>query len=296
MRRDSFSEYHPGITFTFFIAAIVFGMCFIHPAFWISSVVLSTAYVVSIRGRRAAKILLILLILFLAVSLINPMFTADGEHVLFLLPWGRPYTMEALCYGLAAGGMFVTVLLWFAAYNEVMSSDKFLFLFGRLMPSLSLVLTMILRLVPSFQRKMAQIVGARKCIGMVGDVDRRSSINAGMAVTAALTSWALEGGIITADSMQSRGFGVGKRSAFAVYRLENRDVILLGVMILLILVVLLCAFHGGMKTAYIPKIELAGTDVPYMITGMIAYVLFMAIPTALNIVETVRWHYLKSKI
>ena len=297
MSRDTFSTYHPGITFLFFIAAIVFGMCFIHPAFWISSCVLSAVYAVTIKGGRVVKLLLIMLIVFAVVSLVNPLFTVDGSHVLAVLPWGRPYTLEALCYGMAAGGMFVTVLLWFSSYNAVMSSDKFLYLFGRMIPSIALVLTMILRLVPLFQTKAKQIAGARKCVGMIsGASSNKDKINHGMTVTSALTSWALEGGIITADSMQSRGFGSGKRTTFSIYRMNSRDMILLAVMVLLAGAVLVCAIKGGMKTAYIPHIELTGTESPYMVAGIIAYIIFMAIPTILNIAEAVRWHYLKSGI
>ena len=297
MSRETFSTYHPGITFLFFVAAIVFGMCFIHPVFWISSCILSAAYVVTIKGRKSLKLLLIMLLVFAVVSLINPLFTAEGNHVLAVTPWGRPYTLEALCYGMAAGGMFVTVLLWFSAYNAVMSSDKFLFLFGRMIPSISLVLTMILRLVPLFQKKAMQIAGARKCIGMSSAAEtRKEKINAGMAVTSALTSWALEGGIITADSMQSRGFGSGRRTSFSIYRMDSRDIFLLLLMIVLAVFILLCAAMGGMKTAYIPDIELTGPETPYMTAGIIAYVIFMAIPTVLNIVEGIRWHYLRSGI
>lgn len=297
MSRDTFSTYHPGITFLFFIAAIVFGMCFIHPAFWISSVILSAAYAVTIKGRRAVKLLLIMFLVFAAVSLINPLFTAEGEHVLAIMPWGRLYTLEALCYGMAAGGMFVTVLLWFSSYNEVMSSDKFLFLFGRMIPSISLVLTLILRLVPIFQVKTRQIAGARKCIGLSGsEASNKEKVNNGMAIVSALTSWALEGGIITADSMQCRGFGSGRRTTFSIYRLDGRDLSILAVMILLAGTVLVCALKGGMKTAYIPSIEFAGNGTPYMMAGLIAYVIFMAIPTILNIVEAFKWHYLRSGI
>ena len=297
MSRDTFSTYHPGITFLFFIAAIVFGMYFIHPAFWISSCVLSAAYAVTIKGRSAVRLLFILLLVFVVVSLINPLFTAEGRHVLITLPWGRPYTLEALCYGMAAGGMFVTVLLWFSSYNAVMSSDKFLYLFGRMIPSIALVLTMILRLVPLFQAKARQIAGARKCVGMAtGAASKKEKISHGMAVTSALTSWALEGGIITADSMQSRGFGSGRRTTFSIYRMDSRDLILLAVMILLTGTVLLCAVKGGMKTVYIPDIELTGTDTPYMVAGISAYIFFMAIPTILNIAEAVKWHYLRSGI
>ena len=281
----------------FFIAVIVFGMCFIHPAFWISSCLMSAAYVFTIKGTKAFKLFLTMLLVFALVSLINPLFANQAGHTIVTLPGGRPYTWEALCYGMAVGGMFVTVLQWFSAYNAVMTSDKFLFLFGRMIPSLSLVLTMILRLVPEFQDKARQISGARKGIGLSGEgADSREKVKDGMAVVSALTGWALEGGIITADSMQSRGFGSGRRTSFSIYRMDSRDIILLILMIFLVCTVFFCMAKGGMETAYIPEIQITSADSPYMVIGFTAYIIFMAIPVILNIGEALRWHYLRSGI
>ena len=35
-----------------------------------------------------------------------------------------------------------------------------------------------------------------------------------MSILGALTSWALEGSVVTADSMRSRGYGTSKRTSF----------------------------------------------------------------------------------
>lgn len=271
MKSDVFATYHPGITFLFFIAAIVFGMCFTQPAFLVASCVLSSAYLITIKGAGAFKYIGVLAVVCAIIAVINPFFNIYGEHVLFTVFGGRPYTLEALFYGLKIGGMFATILLWFAAYNSVMTSDKFLFLFGRAAPSITLVLTMILRLIPLFQRKAFQIAGARKCIGMGGTSgSRKESIESSMAVTSALTSWALEGGIITADSMTSRGFGSGRRTTFSIYRFDGRDKLLMIIMIVL-----------------------AGASV---FGFLAAYAAFLAVPTVLNILEALKWHNLRSGI
>lgn len=44
---------------------------------------------------------------------------------------GNPLTLESLWYGAAAGGMLVCILMWFHCYNVVMTSEKFIHLFGR---------------------------------------------------------------------------------------------------------------------------------------------------------------------
>ena len=61
--------------------------------------------------------------------------------------------------------MLVAMMLWFASFHLVMTSDKFTYLFGRAIPALSLVLTMVLRLVPSYRRKADALMTARACIG-----------------------------------------------------------------------------------------------------------------------------------
>ena len=57
MQRDRFQDYHPAIQFLFFIAAIVFSMCFVHPAFVVCSVFFSACYLVMLRGRKAWKVI-----------------------------------------------------------------------------------------------------------------------------------------------------------------------------------------------------------------------------------------------
>jgi hypothetical protein len=51
--------------------------------------------------------------------------------------------MESIVYGLAAAFMFVTVIIWFSCFNAVMTSDKFIYLFGKVIPALSLILAMV---------------------------------------------------------------------------------------------------------------------------------------------------------
>ena len=85
----------------------------------------------------------------LVVTLSAPLFNTQGATVLLRWWGGRPYTLEALALGASTGLMLVAMMLWFASFHLVMTSDKFTYLFGRAIPALSLVLTMVLRLVPS---------------------------------------------------------------------------------------------------------------------------------------------------
>ncbi len=312
---NNFSTYNPIINFIFFIGAILFGMFFIHPAYLASSLVLSASYLLNIKGRKAFKTIGTFCIVFIVVSVINPLFNTRGETVLFTWILNRPYTLEALFYGMTTAGMLISMLLWFACYNEVMTSDKFLYIFGKTMPSISLVLTMVLRNVANYEKKAVQIAGARKCIGKFPTSNNNQSTNEannnlpvrkssvfmegiknGLTVLSALTSYALEGAIITADSMKSRGYGTAKRTSFSIYRFDKRDALLSLVMVVFIIVVIFAAANNAVYANYIPVVQIAKIDNTCSLAGIVAYICFLSLPTLLNIVQNAVWTIRLKKI
>lgn len=272
------------------------GMFFIHPIFLGCSVICAFAYYRTVK-KKFWNYAVSMGGMLIGLSLINPMFNTYGETVLFTYLNGRPYTWEAFRYGLSLAAMFVVVITWFATYNQVMTSDKFLYCFGRVIPSVSIIFTMVLRMVPEFRKKSRQITEARKGIGKSAENSNwYEKVKQGMAILSALTSWALEGSVTIADSMAARGYGCEKRTSYSIYRWEKRDKCLLGVMIVLLIVIAVCAFQGGMKAEYIPVLEIAGIENGWTFTGSICYFLFLSIPTGMNMMEELTWRILKSKI
>ncbi len=295
--KDTFSTYNPVINFTFFTGAVVFGMFFVHPAFLICSVVLSSAYYLTVRGAGGLKLIAGLIPLFLFVSAVNPFLNSSGDTVLFTCFGDRPYTFEALCYGMALSAMFISVIIWFASYNQVMTSDKFLYMFGRLIPSASMILSMVLRLVPLYRKKAVQISSARKSVGMSADTGTAGEkARNGMAIVSALTSWALEGGITMADSMRCRGYGCGRRTHFSIYRFGKRDIALMIVMVILAVTVIVCGAKGGAEASYTPEMYISSLNDIYSATGAAAYCLFLSVPAVINITEEITWRILRSGI
>ena len=287
--RDAFCQYHPAVNFLYLLGAIGFGVVIQHPAYLLAGIVGSAAYYLTLKRSSGVKFVLALLPLALLIGIVNPLFNTKGATVLFLL-FDRPYTLEALTYGLIIGGIFLVMMLWFGCYSEVLTSDKFTSLFGNIIPSLSLLLVMVLRLIPNFARKARQIMGARKSIGKSpGDAaSTKEKVAGGMTVISALTDWALEGSVATADSMRSRGYGCAKRTTFQTYRMSTRDWLLLGVAALLAVAVLL----GGDKTAeFVPTIAIAPLN-----WSFVAYCAYLLIPTALHVKEALTWRILRSRI
>ena len=204
------------------------------------------------------------------------------------------------------------MLLWFSCYNIVMTSDKFTYLFGRMAPSVTLVFTMVLRLIPAYHRKIDELAAARSGIGRSPAVGKLSErVGGASAILSALTSWALEGGMSTADSMRSRGFGQARRTAYARYRFTARDGALLACMALLA-AISVAAIAGGFASADFASLIVApvsdslsagagaATDPvslmigsvpdPVAACGLVAYSAFMALPSAITIGERLLWH------
>ena len=292
MRSDAFSKCHPAVNFLFFVGAIGMSVVIQHPAYLLAGIITGTIYYLLLNGKKGWKTILGLLPVFIILTAINPLFNTLGATPLFHFG-SRPYTLEALFYGAALASMFVIMMLWFGCYNKVLTSDKFTCLFGNLIPSISLLLVMVFRMVPNFIRKTQQIIGARKSIGKgIGETaTTKDKIQDGGTVLGALTSWALEGSVVTGDSMRARGYGAAKRSSFMIYRMTGTDWILLVVMLVLLGVTIAAAFFGQFAATLVPAIDIAPVS-----WGLAAYTCYLLIPTALHIKEAIQWHISRSKI
>ena len=129
--RDTFSSYHPAVNFLYFGLVLAFSMTFTHPLCLLISLTCSISYSVYLNGKKALRFnLLYMLPLFIISALINPAFSHEGATILEYLPSGNPLTLESIIYGIAVATMLVTAISWFSCYSAVMTSDKFVYLFG----------------------------------------------------------------------------------------------------------------------------------------------------------------------
>ncbi len=223
--RDTFSSFHPLVNFLYFLLVLLFGMCFMHPVCLVISLGSATAYNLYLKGRKGLRFSLrFLLPMMVLAAILNPAFNHEGVTILTYTPNGNPVTLESLIYGAASAIMLAGVVQWFSCYNEVMTADKFVYLFGRVIPALSLVLSMTLRFVPRFTAQLKTVRTAQRCIGRdVSDGGLLQRVKHGVTILSILVTWSLENAIETADSMKSRGYGLPGRTAFSIYRFYSRD-------------------------------------------------------------------------
>lgn len=294
--KDVFSTYHPIINFLFFCGVLIFSMFFMHPVFLVISLLAAFSYYLYLSGKRALKFSLIFLLpMMILIGLINPLFNHRGVTIIGYV-MDNPITRESILYGAATGLMFGSVILWFSCYNVIMTSDKFIYLFGRIIPAMSLILSMVLRFAPRFMDQVKVISNAQKCIGRdVSDGNLRERAAHGVKILSIMTTWALENAIDTADSMNSRGYGLPGRTAFSNFRLDARDKAMNVIMLILFAVILGGTVMGQNTVQYFPSIHFPQVTV----FGLIIYGAYFALcftPLILNLKEHVRWRHLQSKI
>ncbi len=280
----------------YFGLVIAFTMFLMHPVSLAISLVSALVYAVYLNGRRAVRASLLYLLPMMAVAaLVNPAFNHKGATILTYLPSGNPLTLESILYGVAAAAMLAAVITWFSCYTAVMTSDKFVYLFGRIIPALSLVLSMALRFVPKFKAQFQTVSEAQRCVGRDisnGGVIQR--LRNGITILSIMVTWSLENAIETADSMKSRGYGLPGRTAFSIYRFDSRDRAALAWL-------LYCGFFlfcGGMAKGFYWRYYPTAKGVPLTpltVSLQLAYLALCLTPVILNMRADWAWHVLQKE-
>jgi len=289
----AFETFHPIVLFSFFVAAIGLSMFFMHPVYLAITIFSAISLNIALRRQPFLKDWKLYVPLFFLMAIINPMISHNGQLVLLYIN-GNALTVEAIMYGIAIATMIVAIMLWFSCYNVMMTSDKFIYLFGKVSPALSLTLSISLRLVPRFKHQLAQIVQAQKVIGMdytAGSLWHR--IKCTVRILSILITWALDNAIDTADSMKARGYGVKKRTAFSLFIFERRDGYVLAIIILLFLSNVTASFIGTTTFYFYPTFGVIKWDiVSILFYG--SYFILLSIPLAIEIRGALKWRSLKS--
>lgn len=284
---DRFSKFHPIVSFSFFMFETILTVTFANPIYHFVSLVGAFLYLLKLKGKEVFNTLFKFIIpLIIFVGVFNMIFCHYGDTVLFSVKEVK-FTLECLLYGFSNGLMLSAVILWFSSYNEVITSDKFMALFGKVSPNLALLFCMILRFIPLMEKtskeiKDAQIGVGNETKGLKNTISRFSS----------LISISLEKSIETADSMKARGFGTTRRSHYSRYYFKVKDFLLLILIILLFVFLIISKSLGLSAFSFNPVVEMINFDY----VSLLISVLLFFIPLILDLLEDVKWLYLKSKI
>ncbi len=290
-----FGRFHPVVIFCYLTAILVFTMFTTHPVILALSFCGGLLFCASLSKPRAfVRDLGFYLPLFVLIALCNPLFSHNGITPLFFLN-GNPVTKEAILYGVDLAVMMLAVLFWCKGFSILMTSDKVLYLFGRILPKASLVLSMALRFLPLFVRKWREMKAAQIVMGYYSEKGVVAKLTGSLRVFSALVGWALENAVDTGASMRARGYGCAGRTQFALFRWTAGDRCLLGAAGVFTAGAIISFACGLWRFSFYPRITpLIQTS--WAVGSYVLFGMFVGLPTLMEFAEALRWHYLRSKI
>ncbi len=282
-----FEHLHPICIFTYFILVIGMNLACMHPVMMLLSCVGALLFLIRIKGwKGAAGQLSFVFPMFLFIAIANPLVNHRGVTLLGML-FDQWITLEAICYGVTAGLSLAALILWFACYQQVMTSDKFLYLFGQVAPGTALLITMALQLIPKLGREFQQI---RQSQEMLRPEKKGILFKMQTAIrhTSTLIGWSVENGVQQADSMKARGYGIRRRTTFHLFRFDSRDARFLGGILALGGACIIARMFGHGTMEFYPRMDAVITgESGFVLYGMFG--LFVCLPAILEGKEALKW-------
>ena len=293
--KDAFSKMHPVTNLIFFAAVIAFSMFLMHPVCLMLTLICAVLYAVYLSGKKAVLFgLRFLLPTALFLIIINPLLNHRGVTIIEYLPWDNPLTLESIIYGFAAAMVICSAAMWFHSLNRVMTSDKLIFLFGRIAPALGMVLSMALRFIPRFAEQFRQTRLAQKQFS-AEKTSLKGRVKSAAAVFSTVISSSMENAIDTSDSMKSRGYGLKGRTSYKRFRFTRDDALAVAVMLADIAALITMLVFGKLEFKYFPSIKGNIWDI-YAVLFYILYLILLLTPILISGKEGYKWKRSKSKI
>lgn len=278
-----FERCHPAVNFLYFAAVIIGMITFQHPIFLAISFACAFAYSVKRNRWKALIFNMVLLPLIAAFALYYSSYNHFGVTVLRQNFIGNNMTLESLVYGFVLGTVIAGVCIWFSCVYSVFTTDKVVYLFGKVSPRLSLFLAILLRMVPRIKKEEKRINTAQRGIGRgVNQGDLWQRMRNCIRIFSMLITWTIESLTIASESMRSRGSSLRGRKAFSIYRFDNRDRAYVITLFTCLTVMIMCVMLKQTDILYDPRIRMNPiTEMSYFFYA--GYAFFCLMPLLLEL-------------
>ena len=279
----NFASYHPALNLLLFVAVVAFTACWTRPGLVAVSFLCALAFSVRLRGPRAVAFGCALVAAALAFAALFALNVHFGVTNLARTPIGNSITVESLICGVLVGIKVAAILVWLSCALCVFTADKVVFLLGRVFPKAAMMLAVTFRAVPVVGDRARKIAVAQSGIGRgpgQGSILRR--IANALRRASILVSWSIERFVEMSDSMRSRGAILRGRTAYSLYRFDNRDRALVVILVALITVCAASSALGQTQMLFspvivVPKASSAGVAV------FAAFLALCLLPLALQV-------------
>jgi energy-coupling factor transport system permease protein len=291
-----FDSYHPAINFIFFSAMLAMTVLFNHPVFLAISYFASFVYSVKLNGKRSFIFNFALMPLIAIWMAWYSYYTHFGVTILAINFAGNSITLESFIYGGVIGIMTASVLMWFSCIHTIISTDKIAYLFGKISPKFSLYFSILLRMIPKTKQYARKVSQAQYGIGMgIRQGNPLKRISNCFRIVSVMITWLIESLSASSESMRSRGYTLKGRTAYSIYRFDNRDRSFVTVIFWLIAVVLMGVLLDQTSILYNPEIVL-NRITPLSALFYAAYLVLCLLPMALQIVTEKRYEKLRRRV
>lgn len=277
-RLCAFETSHPSVPALYVTVTLVLTMAAMQPVLIAISLLGGLAANCCARGPRAtlASLRWQLPVIFI-IAVFNPIFSASGSTELFRIGMRAVY-LESLAYGFAMGGLFVASALWFMAGSHLLTFDKVMTLFGNVAPTVALMISSAMRMIPRFLRRGRQVLAVQASAGVPGGATE--TVRSRLRLSSVLMGWGMEDSLETADAMRARGWGaVPRRSTYTRYRFTPADAVSL---LLLLTFGLLCALLAYAATSQYAFYPTMSRLVAWW--GYVPYAAWMLVPTVVHLI------------
>ncbi|MEE1196579.1 MAG: energy-coupling factor transporter transmembrane component T [Lachnospiraceae bacterium] len=288
-----FDYYHPMLNFIYFVGAVFCMIFFDQPVFLLVSYTAAFIYSIKLNGKHGLLFNLSLIPAGILYVILYADYNHYGVTSLGVNSIGNKITLEAICGGLSLSMRAMAVIMLMSCMFAVVSSDKVVYLFGRLSPKLSLFLSVLLRSVPRCKEKYRRIHLSRRGIGKGtghGNVLQRCQ-NA-LSVLSIVITWTLEDFVESGISMKSRGYSLKGRTAFSIYRFDNRDRLATTGFAACLCILYVASAAGETQMFYNPEIMWKQVT-PLSCFFYLIYMVFLLIPFGLQVIGEARMRRLR---
>ena len=252
---SSFGAMHPWTNFVYIVLVLVITMFTMNPVILAVSYVGSLALGIYMQGSSFIKknVMITIPVVIFSV-LIQPIFNHSGVTPVFYIN-DNMVCLENIIYGAVISLLLIAVIQWCSVAASYLSSEKMMYLFGSFIPSVGMIFSMILRMIPLMHKRYRQIHEAR--MGLRG-VEAKENIFEKIGHFASefstLITWSLESSMETSMSMESRGYGLKGRTSFNRFRFTLKDTFTIIIMIVCFMLAIIPIAGRKLAVYYLPMI------------------------------------------
>lgn len=271
MNKESLSNIHPLVVFMYFLSILSIIMLTLNPIIQIIALISGCVYAKKIRVQQK----MYLYIMFVGFF-INILFNHSGVTILFYLPTGNPITLESVVNSGVYALMLGASILWFSCFSVIMTSNKVLYLFSKISKTLALILSMILSFIPRFYEHLEDVKLLNKFEG--------GKLKTAIFHYSVMITWMLENTVQIGKSMKNRGYSIGKRTSYTIYKFRKKDGHILFIIAGISTIMIFFLVTGEVLYEFYPVLERNDSVFVYVL-----FVIYANIPLYLDKKEENKW-------